>query len=53
MAKLNWSGLQEGEMARVRQDQEPGVRDGRGNILSVPSFDRVIAVAGGWRRGSS
>jgi hypothetical protein len=53
MAKLNWSGLQEGEMARIRRDQEPGMRDGRGNILSARSFDRVIAVAGGWRPGGS
>jgi hypothetical protein len=53
MAKLNWSGLQEGETAHVRQDQELGMRDGRGKILSVRSFDRVTAVAGGWRPGGS
>ena len=32
--------LQEGEMAHIRQDQEAGVRDGRGNI---PVCSRLIA----------
>ena len=32
--------LQKGEMAHIRQDQEPGVRDGRGDIFGV---GRLIA----------
>jgi hypothetical protein len=36
---------QEGEMARVRQDQEAGVRNGCRDIFGVRPFDRLVMVA--------
>jgi Protein of unknown function, DUF488 len=37
--------LQEGEMAHIRQDQEPGVRDDCGDLFRMRLLDRLVVVA--------
>src|SRR6202047_3940367 len=37
--------LQEREVAGVGQDQEAGVRDGRGDVFRVLALDRLVVIA--------
>jgi hypothetical protein len=37
--------LQKGKVARIRQNQQPGVRDGRRDIFGVRPLDRLVVVA--------
>jgi len=37
--------LQKREVARVRQNQQPGMRDGRGHIFRMGPFDRLVVIA--------
>ncbi|NWA81761.1 hypothetical protein HX783_03150 [Pseudomonas sp. D2002] len=37
--------LQEGEVAGVRQNQQPGAGNGRGDVLGVFALDRFVMVA--------
>ena len=45
MAKLNCGVLQKGEMADVGQDQQPRMRDRRGDIFGVLALDRLVVIA--------
>src|SRR6202044_2577042 len=37
--------LQEGEVAHVRQNEQAGVRDGRGDVFCMRPLDRFVMVA--------
>jgi len=42
---LNWSGsCKKTKWLRIRQDQQAGVRDGRGDIFGMWPLDRLIVV---------